>query len=105
METERDNETKDARVSRDLLMLKWSIRGDSLDSKEAAIQHMLDHEAGVIRTIPPERLLLYRVTQGWGPLCQFLGKPIPSEEFPHANCQKDFMKNYGITEAVCEQAE
>lgn len=35
--------------------------------------------------VPPERLLIYNVSEGWGPLCQFLGKPVPEEEFPSGN--------------------
>jgi hypothetical protein len=34
---------------------------------------------------PAERLLLFEVKQGWGPLCDFLEVPEPSEEFPHVN--------------------
>lgn len=25
------------------------------------------------------------MTDGWGPLCKFLGKPVPETEFPHKN--------------------
>ncbi|KAL1862719.1 hypothetical protein Daus18300_008363 [Diaporthe australafricana] len=35
------------------------------------------------------RLLEYRVEDGWGPLCEFLGKPVPDVPFPHANRRKD----------------
>ncbi|KAL2818733.1 hypothetical protein BDW59DRAFT_181869 [Aspergillus cavernicola] len=33
----------------------------------------------------PERLLVWRVQDGWEPLCEFLGKPVPEEEFPSGN--------------------
>ena len=36
-------------------------------------------------TVPPERLLVYSVKEGWEPLCNFLDKPIPDEKFPHIN--------------------
>mmetsp|Transcript_55094 Transcript_55094/g.103296 ORF Transcript_55094/g.103296 Transcript_55094/m.103296 type:complete len:273 (-) Transcript_55094:49-867(-) len=35
--------------------------------------------------IPPERLLIFNYSDGWGPLCKFLGKPIPDEPFPFAD--------------------
>jgi hypothetical protein len=35
--------------------------------------------------IPSDRLLVFKVTEGWDPLCKFLGVPKPSEPFPHAN--------------------
>ncbi|KAK2601096.1 hypothetical protein N8I77_010568 [Diaporthe amygdali] len=36
-----------------------------------------------------DRLLEYKVEEGWGPLCEFLGKPVPNVPFPHANKRKD----------------
>ena len=35
--------------------------------------------------VPKERLLNYRMGQGWGPLCEFLGRKVPKETFPHRN--------------------
>jgi hypothetical protein len=35
--------------------------------------------------VPPERLLEYRLGQGWEPLCSFLGKEVPDVEFPFIN--------------------
>lgn len=42
----------------------------------------------VVQTVPPERLLIYNVKDGWEPLCTFLGVPVPEEgeeSFPHLN--------------------
>jgi hypothetical protein len=35
--------------------------------------------------VPPDRLLVFELKDGWEPLCKFLGKPIPQEPFPFAN--------------------
>lgn len=35
--------------------------------------------------IPPERLLMFDVADGWRPLCRFLGPPMPTTPFPNAN--------------------
>lgn len=43
------------------------------------------HAEEVQRTVPPERLLVYEVKQGWEPLCAFLGVPVPSAPFPRVN--------------------
>mmetsp|Transcript_24520 Transcript_24520/g.52052 ORF Transcript_24520/g.52052 Transcript_24520/m.52052 type:complete len:166 (+) Transcript_24520:159-656(+) len=40
------------------------------------------HNANVMRMIPPEKLLVFNLTDGWEPLCKFLDVPIPSEPFP-----------------------
>ena len=37
----------------------------------------------------PGRVLKYRVQEGWQPLCDFLGKDVPEEPFPHMNSTKD----------------
>lgn len=47
----------------------------------------------VKRAVPPERLLVYEVREGWEPLCRFLDVPIPSAPFPHANSGENFVKN------------
>ena len=35
--------------------------------------------------VPPEKLLKYNFKDGWVPLCEFLGKPIPNVPFPRVN--------------------
>ena len=41
-------------------------------------------------TIPADRLLVYQVKDGWGPLCDFLGVPVPDEPFPRTNDRGEF---------------
>lgn len=53
--------------------------------RESAIARFIEHNQDVIATVPPERLLVYEVTQGWEPLCKFLEVSIPDEPFPHEN--------------------
>ncbi len=36
-------------------------------------------------TVPSERLLVWEATDGWEPLCEFLGVPVPSEPLPRTN--------------------
>ena len=43
-------------------------------------------------TVPNEKLLVYNVTDGWTPLCQFLQVEIPSEPFPYLNNRKQFQE-------------
>ncbi len=35
--------------------------------------------------MPADRLLEFEVSQGWKPLCDFLGRPVPDEPFPRLN--------------------
>jgi hypothetical protein len=48
------------------------------------------HNAGVIASVAPERLLVYRVSEGWEPLCRFLGVPVPAAPFPRVNSTEEF---------------
>lgn len=43
------------------------------------------HNDAVRRAIPADRLLEFEVGEGWRPLCEFLGVPVPDEPFPHVN--------------------
>jgi hypothetical protein len=46
----------------------------------------------IVRSVDPGRLLVYDVTQGWEPLCAFLGADPPPEEFPHVNDTESMRK-------------
>lgn len=50
------------------------------------------HYAEVRSLVPREKLLEYRVTEGWEPLCQFLEQPVPKGiPFPKINEEVDFV--------------
>lgn len=42
--------------------------------------------------VPRDRLLEWNVEDGWQPLCEFLGKKVPSQPFPRANDKDGFRK-------------
>lgn len=44
-----------------------------------------DYTSQVRAIVPPERLLEYRVSSGWEPLCKFLGHNVPDTPFPRSN--------------------
>jgi Sulfotransferase domain len=48
------------------------------------------HSAEVERAIARERLLVYEIGQGWGPLCAFLGVPVPEVPFPTTNTREEY---------------
>ena len=41
-----------------------------------------EHYAHVRAITPKERLLNFQLKEGWGPLCEFLGKDVPGVPFP-----------------------
>jgi hypothetical protein len=48
------------------------------------------HNEAVKAALPAEKLLVFEAKQGWGPLCAFLGQPVPSEPFPQTNSRVEF---------------
>ncbi len=61
-----------------------------LHDKAFMLDRYRSHNAEVMRTVPPERLLVFKVADGWGPLCEFLGVPVPDAPFPSVNSTEDF---------------
>ena len=41
------------------------------------------------------RMLEWSVEDGWGPLCDFLGKEVPKKDFPSGNAPKEFLERVG----------
>ena len=58
--------------------------------EDAAVEVFNRHIAEVKATVPAEKLLVFEVSDGWKPLCDFLGVPVPDEEFPYVNESGDF---------------
>lgn len=56
--------------------------------------------AEVQAAIDPQRLLGYRLGDGWDPLCRFLGKTVPDRPFPRSNSSADFAEMMKKLEAM-----
>jgi hypothetical protein len=46
-------------------------------------------------SIPGDRLLVFNVGDGWGPLCRFLGVAEPETPFPRSNARDEFWTHFG----------
>jgi hypothetical protein len=66
--------------------------GGSTTDREAALAAYRRRTEQVRAAIPAERLLVFDVSEGWAPLCRFLGVTVPAEPFPHLNSTEDFWK-------------
>jgi hypothetical protein len=60
------------------------------DARELLIDCYERHNAEVRRAIPSERLLEWRATDGWEPICNRLDLPVPNEPFPWTNRREDW---------------
>ena len=59
--------------------------GSDLDDRGAAVRAFEQRTVDVRAAVPPDRLLVFEVRDGWGPLCDFLGVPAPAGPFPRSN--------------------
>ena len=65
---------------------------DEQPSKEAYERHNAAVRAGV----PADRLLEWTPGDGWAPICDALGLPVPDEPFPHTNDSASFRAMAGL---------
>ncbi len=75
------------------LIVEQTFGGD-IESPGHAQGVFLRHIEAVKRGVTPERLLVYGVRDGWKPLCDFLGLPVPDEPFPHVNATEEFRARF-----------
>jgi hypothetical protein len=57
---------------------------------EAMGEAMARFNEEVKQTVPADRLLVWYVSDGWEPLCDFLNVPVPAMPFPHLNDTREF---------------
>jgi hypothetical protein len=67
----------------------WGEFGDRIDDRAHMIAAFERHSAEVKRAIPRDRLLVLDIKQGWKPLCDFLGVPVPTKPFPKLNSRDE----------------
>ena len=74
--------------------LVWEDEG-TFASGHAEPQQLIDtmirHNREVESNVPPERLLVWSVEEGWQRLCEFLEVPVPRQPFPHVNDRTEFL--------------
>ena len=63
-----------------------------MDHRATAIARYNQHVEEVKAAVSPERLLIFKVDQGWKPLCDFLGLPVPDGPFPNVNDRNEIKK-------------
>ncbi len=75
------------------LMFKNLVKaaiGPDLADKDAILSMFRRHNEAVIAQVPKDRLLVFEASEGWEPLCRFLGVPVPATPYPRTNTTEDF---------------
>lgn len=68
--------------------------------RERAERTFVEWNEEVKRTVPKERLLVFEAKQGWAPLCEFLGVPVPEGPYPRVNDTAEFRRRNTIALVV-----
>jgi hypothetical protein len=69
---------------------------DKIEDRDAMIAAFERHNDAVREAIPADRLLEWSTADGWGPICERLGVPVPSEPFPVTNTTTEFREMLGM---------
>jgi Sulfotransferase domain len=64
----------------------------TMNDRARALAHYQTHIEEVRAAVPPDKLLIFKASEGWEPLCRFLGVPVPNEPFPNVNDRAEIKK-------------
>lgn len=67
----------------------WNRMDNRMQDREYMVDFFNTRSAEIIASIPAEKLLVYQVSDGWEPLCEFLNVPLPDMEFPRINSRNE----------------
>lgn len=77
--------------------LVWSGTFDGrFEDRSYAVGVFEEHTKTVQARCEPGRLLVFEVADGWQPLCDFLGVPVPDGPFPHLNDSASLRRRFAI---------
>ncbi|KAH7363867.1 hypothetical protein BKA65DRAFT_522545 [Rhexocercosporidium sp. MPI-PUGE-AT-0058] len=65
---------------------------DVTEMRAKAKERYTRHYAEIRAAVPSERLLNFRLADGWAPLCEFLGRDVPNVPFPRVNERQVHLK-------------
>ena len=69
---------------------------DRVEDRDAMVAAFDRHNEAVRAGIPEKRLLEWTVTDGWDPICDRLGLPVPDAPFPKVNTTAEFREMVGL---------
>ena len=73
---------------------------NKFSDRESAKLVYYEHIRSVKKTIPADKLLIYHVKEGWGPLCEFLNVDVPEIPFPKVNDTAEMLRNFAIVKLL-----
>jgi hypothetical protein len=67
----------------------WDTLEHRMSDRAFMVSYFNRRNDEIREAIPADRLLVYEVRQGWEPLCEFLGVPVPDKPFPRVNTRDE----------------
>jgi Sulfotransferase domain len=81
--------------------LYWKkISEEKYGAPVSSVQSYDCHNEYIRRMVPRDRLIEFEPSQGWEPLCEFLGKPVPACDFPRLNDTKQMQRGFLLSLVV-----
>src|SRR5262245_17147093 len=75
-----------------MALVRTQVFGGQPHNRAHAIATYEANVEAVLATVPPERLLVHHLGDGWEPLCRHLGVPVPDQPYPTRNSSTDFLR-------------
>lgn len=75
-----------------LALVRDKVFGGRPEDRAHAIAVYEANVNAVKATVPPDRLLIHNLGDGWEPLCAHLGVPVPAEAYPSRNSASEFQR-------------
>ena len=69
--------------------------GERLGDRAKMIDYFERWNQAVIDAVPADKLLVYRASEGWEPLCALLDKPVPDADYPRVNSREEMTERTG----------
>jgi len=88
-----------------LLMYMWQATylqvfpAGSQDAKDGMEKYQ-SWNTHIEKIVPKEKLLVFNVNVGWGPLCRFLNFPVPDVPFPNVNDSQSMKDKFFVFEVA-----
>ncbi|MDD9936492.1 MAG: hypothetical protein OXT09_22965 [Myxococcales bacterium] len=90
-----DSDLAALQMARELVL--DGVFGGRFDDAGDAIARYEAHNRAVQEGVPADRLLVYRMGDGWAPLCAHLGTPVPDLPFPRTNDRASIRQRLGLS--------
>ena len=75
-------------------LIASQVLGGRQHDRSHAIEVYQANVRAVRETVPPERLLVHNLGDGWAPLCAHLGVPVPDAPYPSRNSADGFHREF-----------